>query len=414
MPDPKTFNCPSCGAALDAPAEDAKEIKCAFCGNTVIVPRSLRNQALTPEQMRQKSSEYFFLGTLGEILPIFKFLAQYPKIAAVVLGGIWVLAMLLVFLVSSPFSRHSSAAPTIPSEFVGMMGTAVAMKQTVDQAKTPQAALGFGGEGTAPGLFQKASKVAVDASGNVYVTDDKNYRVQKFDATGNYRGGWTITDPDATKYNWSFDALASDRAGNVYVTLGHMILKYDGVTGKLLNKYSGHVYWSATPLADGSGIIGTASGSTQDDLVKLDAEGKEVWYRAGVITSQPGGKAPFRLKIAVDGLGNIFALQDDEGAIYKYTPDGKFVTKFGSKGGQPGQFNAPGGINYIAVDNHSNVYVSDWADLYIFDMTGRYIKKIDVLTSVGGVPHDLIINDKNELFIVQSNNKIYKILLGNP
>lgn len=41
MSETKTFNCPSCGAALTTTG-DAAEIKCQFCGNTVIVPPELR------------------------------------------------------------------------------------------------------------------------------------------------------------------------------------------------------------------------------------------------------------------------------------------------------------------------------------------------------------------------------------
>ncbi|MFZ1041114.1 MAG: hypothetical protein WCA79_08640 [Anaerolineales bacterium] len=43
MSDAKTFKCPSCGSALE-PDGDEKEIKCAYCGNTVIVPEELRDQ----------------------------------------------------------------------------------------------------------------------------------------------------------------------------------------------------------------------------------------------------------------------------------------------------------------------------------------------------------------------------------
>ena len=43
MSDAKTFKCPSCGSALE-PDGDEKEIKCAYCGNTVIVPEELLDQ----------------------------------------------------------------------------------------------------------------------------------------------------------------------------------------------------------------------------------------------------------------------------------------------------------------------------------------------------------------------------------
>lgn len=41
MPEGKLFNCPSCGSSLSAQGS-AAEIKCPYCGNTVIVPEELR------------------------------------------------------------------------------------------------------------------------------------------------------------------------------------------------------------------------------------------------------------------------------------------------------------------------------------------------------------------------------------
>jgi hypothetical protein len=42
MTDAKSFNCPNCGSPL-TPNGDARDIKCAFCGSTVIVPDELRD-----------------------------------------------------------------------------------------------------------------------------------------------------------------------------------------------------------------------------------------------------------------------------------------------------------------------------------------------------------------------------------
>src|SRR5689334_21187593 len=43
----RSLTCPSCGAALSVDG-NSPEIKCAYCGNTVVVPPELR--AHTPEQ----------------------------------------------------------------------------------------------------------------------------------------------------------------------------------------------------------------------------------------------------------------------------------------------------------------------------------------------------------------------------
>lgn len=42
MADAKTFNCPTCGSSL-SPQGSQAEIKCPYCGNTVIVPEGLRD-----------------------------------------------------------------------------------------------------------------------------------------------------------------------------------------------------------------------------------------------------------------------------------------------------------------------------------------------------------------------------------
>ena len=51
MGEAKSFECPNCGAALTAGGAE-KEVRCAFCGSSVIVPVELRDQgqASTREQ----------------------------------------------------------------------------------------------------------------------------------------------------------------------------------------------------------------------------------------------------------------------------------------------------------------------------------------------------------------------------
>ena len=54
MTDPKSFDCPNCGSPL-MPDGQAKEIKCAFCGSTVIVPEELLDQnGQADQQARQE------------------------------------------------------------------------------------------------------------------------------------------------------------------------------------------------------------------------------------------------------------------------------------------------------------------------------------------------------------------------
>jgi len=91
-------------------------------------------------------------------------------------------------------------------------------------------------DGSAGGRFENPTEVAVDSSGNVYVADNNNYRIQKFiwnpqlgdDGEYEFITKWTINDG-------GLYGLAVDSQGNVYVTdnANDRIRKYDG-TGTLL------------------------------------------------------------------------------------------------------------------------------------------------------------------------------------
>src|SRR5512141_425743 len=46
-----SFNCPSCGAALEPPTTPVGSVTCHYCGTTVLVPEDLRvHPAPTPHQ----------------------------------------------------------------------------------------------------------------------------------------------------------------------------------------------------------------------------------------------------------------------------------------------------------------------------------------------------------------------------
>lgn len=408
MSSPQSFNCPSCGASLPIPADGVANVQCPYCKNTVVVPREMRTPKPRPQSPQNGPQSLF--GNSWSFMD--------PQMTRIAIIAIIVFGLVSVIAIWEPWGRSSSAGSP---EVVQAEQTAAAATNLLSQAasgtrtgggdKASFALLSFGGTGTAPGLFQEARYAAVDGGGNIYVADEKTKRVQKFDATGKYVSLWSLNDPTKNAPVSFISDLSADLTGNVYVTADSTIYKYDGSTGKLIRTITGHNYKSTIPLVE-NGILATASSQTPDDLVRLDADGKELWYKNGIISSQPDSQAPSTLRVAVDGLGNIFALQDKLGEIFKFTRDGKFVTRFGSKGGETGQFNADG-IGYIAVDNVSNVYVSDFEELYVFDLNGRFLKSYEAFLKVGGGPRDMIISPQNELFIVQDDNVIYKLPLEN-
>ena len=69
MSDAKTFKCPSCGSALE-PDGDEKEVKCAYCGSTVIVPQELRGQ-VRYLRMNSSASNQAYSGSNPDVTTLF-------------------------------------------------------------------------------------------------------------------------------------------------------------------------------------------------------------------------------------------------------------------------------------------------------------------------------------------------------
>ena len=74
----------------------------------------------------------------------------------------------------------------------------------------------WGVTGSEPGQFNEPSDVAVDTVGNVYVSDRKNHRVQKFDSDGFFIVQWGGMGSGDGQLAFP-EGIATDAAGNVYV-----------------------------------------------------------------------------------------------------------------------------------------------------------------------------------------------------
>jgi len=77
----------------------------------------------------------------------------------------------------------------------------------------------------------------VDGTGNVYVADDGNHRIQKFNSSGTFLAKWGSEGSDDGQFNYP-SGLAVDSGGNVYVadTWNHRIQKFSS-SGTFLAKW---------------------------------------------------------------------------------------------------------------------------------------------------------------------------------
>ncbi len=370
----ETFNCPSCSGPLEYSGEAGKVVSCRFCGQSVIVP----------EQVQGASS----VGTAAGRGSRWAFLV----LAVVGLGAV------LFFLM-----RPSPPAPS-PSVSTAPSTPAVPDPPATPPAETPagasfRVALAFGEEGIGPGGFEDARHIALDGDGYLYVGEYTGGRIQRFDPTGRFMTQWLVDTEQALR------GLAADRNGIVYVVQRGEIRRYRGATGEALGAWSVEPrirFDGVYPAPDG-GLLAFGGGAAQGKVVRFDAQGQ-----ARLVFETQARNA----RAALDGLDNIYVIGgfSERGglneAVFKYDPEGNFINRFGSLGGEPGQFRAP---HAIAVDGRGRVYVSDINGIEVFDSDGRFLERLEVGRTIFG----MVFNDQNELFVVERNShRVMKVVLG--
>jgi len=183
----------------------------------------------------------------------------------------------------------------------------------------------WGSKGTGDGQFDLPSDVAVN-SGNVYVVDSRNNRIQVFTTDGNFITKWGSNGTGDGQFQYAITSIAADSSGNVYVV--------DSGNNRI------QVFKLANPCPVGKPQI--APGVCF--ITKWGSKG----------TGDGQFNSPYG--VAVDSLGNVYVSDSGNHRIQKFQNDGTFITKWGSPGGGNGQFFSIAGID---IDSSGNVYVAD-------------------------------------------------------
>jgi len=184
--------------------------------------------------------------------------------------------------------------------------------------------LKWGSYGSGDGQFNNPFGVAVDDAGNVYVVDNWNNRVQKFDSSGGFITKWG----SGGSGDGQFEApvgVAVDALGNVYVvdTWNHRVQKFTG-SGGFITK------WGSEGSGDGQ-------------------------------FSQPFG-------VAVDGSGNVYVADEDNYRVQKFKLGPVYtLTITASAGGttdpSPGSYEYDTGAVAVVSATHDIGYIFDHWEL---------------------------------------------------
>jgi DNA-binding beta-propeller fold protein YncE len=213
-------------------------------------------------------------------------------------------------------------------------------------------------------LFKSAHGLRIDADDNVWVTDNADHLVIKFDHDGKVLltlGERGVAGEDDKHFNKPAD-IAFAPNGDVFVADGYgnsRVVKFDK-RGKFL------MAWGKKGKGKGEFNLPHA--------VRLDSKGRvyvgdrennrvQVFEQDGTYVREFGGFAPFGLFITPDDT--LFVADGRANRIQRMTLDGKVLATWGATGSRPGDFHLPHGITVAPADGA----------VYVTEIDGKRVQK---------------------------------------
>ncbi len=371
------LKCPSCGATVEV--IDAPAVQCRYCGSSVPIPAEYRPRPPQVIIQRVETPTYS---------------VDYTKtVQASSRAGCLIGAVILVL--------------TLGIVAFGFLSTANSPLTTVLNPGPATVVQSFGDQGSGPGLLDDPRYVAIDSDENIWVADYQDGRVQKFDATGKFK--LLVQVPADSNDYTMIDGLAADLQGNVYVTRGGDILKYQAADGTLLKTIPGSfpgTRYQGMAIDATNTLYVVHTTASDNSVIKLDANGQKLQRWDAMITSVNKKDAAMELSIALDGVGNIYLSSFFGKAVYIFDKNGKYVSRFSSQQdandtGSPGQ---------IVIDGKNNLYLDNFGTIKHFDIQGRYQNTLPTDYTQGS-PMGLAVDRAGYIYVVTNKGKVLKYQL---
>jgi hypothetical protein len=306
-----------------------------------------------------------------------------------------------VFGLAFPLLLLSLALVALPSVAIAApcADSTLGVSAPAGHASGPPLLAQWGTHGSGPGQFDGPMGMAINAMGDVYVTDEGSNRVQKFTAGGGFLAQWG-TFGFAEGHFTYVGRVAVDALGSVYVCDPNLLIQKFSENGTFIIK------WGKIGAGDGefdgpSAIAVDAYGSVyvvdqyHCRVQKFTSTGGFVgkWGTRGAGDGQFVNPAA----IAVAPSGHVYVVDPGNSRVQEFGPDGDFIRKWGSLGKGDGQFAGPMGV---AVDRSGSVYVADTNNnrVQVFTADGRFVTKWVVTGS--GYTSDLAVDASGNVYVM--------------
>ena len=190
--------------------------------------------------------------------------------------------------------------------------------------------------GSGAGQFNAPHGLAIDASGNVWVADCNNNRLEEFSATGAYER--QVGSAGSGSGQLSCPGGIAISAGNLYVAdySNNRIAEFSG-TGTFIKAFG----WG---VADGKSELESCTSSCK---AGLSGSGAGELNGPNELGSEPGS-------------GNLYVADKNNNRVVEFSPSGSFLESFGSYSvsGEGPHFGG-GGPQDVAVSASGVIYVTD-------------------------------------------------------
>ena len=442
----EALKCPSCSAPLEAPSGNATSMRCPYCNTTVMLrgdsapttKDSPRGPGVAEALQKDEILRLVRDGRKIEAIKLYRetyniglaaaknaveqmaastnTLPGTPKTtpaktasSAAKFGILMTVAVLIftsIILSIVGHSTHVAQSPTLTTPAYVPPSPVVEPPQPLTPPSPPAYAdmkLEFGSDGIGAGQFKDARSVAIDNTGKIYVGEYSDGRIQVFDQTGKFLSLWSLG-----KGQYLLD-LAADHQGNLYVVTAEKITRYDAKTLTPQNdfetatdpeSYDRETYSDVCPALDGNVY---AVGGTH--IIVLTPQGKitKVYKEADAI----GQDVDFD-RVAVSGEGDIYAMVRNMGLVFKFAPNGHFITRFG--GGDGSGLGSLTAAQNIAVDGQGRVLICGGNPaISVFDADGRFVNSFGGFDFTAGIA----VNDQNEIFASFRNRHTVRMYVIN-